>query len=123
MAPGFLTEAGPRPDFAEMFGAVELAGGYPERTRANARDSGATLWFGDLHSPGSIATHRACLDYGRSVYDVVEGRDRPSDVVAWLGSSGFKVINVAGNRESSNPGIGERVERFLVAVFRQIAGR
>jgi hypothetical protein len=28
---------------------------------------------------------------------------------------------MAGNRESSNPGIGERAERFLVAVFRQLA--
>ncbi len=40
----FMTEAGPRPEFAEMFGAVELpGGGYVERTRANARDSDATV--------------------------------------------------------------------------------
>jgi len=30
---------------------------------------------------------------------------------------GVKTLNVAGNRESSNPGIGDRVERFLAAVF------
>jgi hypothetical protein len=44
MPEGFLTEAGSRPEFAEMYGAVELAGGgYAERTRANVRDSDATV--------------------------------------------------------------------------------
>lgn len=118
---GFLTEDGPRPEFAEMYGAAELGSAeYPARTRANVRESGATIWFGDLRSPGSIATHRACLALGRSAYDVVEGRDRPSEVVAWLGTNGFRCINVAGNRESTAPGIGARVERFLIAVFRRL---
>jgi hypothetical protein len=53
MPEGFPTEAGPRPDFAEMYGAAEMpGGGYPERTRANARDSDARIWFGDPGSPG-----------------------------------------------------------------------
>jgi hypothetical protein len=53
MPEGFLTEAGPRPEFAELFGAVELpGGGYPERTRANVRNSDATVWFGNPDSPG-----------------------------------------------------------------------
>jgi hypothetical protein len=30
---------------------------------------------------------------------------------------------IAGNRESSNPGIGGRTERFLVEVFRRLAER
>ena len=30
------------------------------------------------------------------------------------------VLNVAGNRESTEPGIGERVEQFLLTVFRQM---
>jgi hypothetical protein len=32
-----------------------------------------------------------------------------------------RVLNVAGNCESKAPGSGERVERFMVAVFRQLA--
>jgi hypothetical protein len=51
---------------------------------------------------------------------VIDGLTRPSDVAAWLGTNGFKVLNVAGNRESNWPGIGEKVERFLLAVFRQL---
>jgi hypothetical protein len=33
------------------------------------------------------------------------------------------VLLVAGNRESKSPGIGDRVERFLGAVFRQLGHR
>jgi hypothetical protein len=44
-----------------------------------------------------------------------------SDVVAWLRRNPqIKRLNVAGNRESENPGIGERVERFLTVVFRRV---
>jgi hypothetical protein len=32
----------------------------------------------------------------------------------------MRVLNVAGNRESRAPGIGERAERFLCEVFRQL---
>ena len=65
MPEGFLTEAGPRPDFAGMFGAVEMpGGGYPERTRANVRDSDATIWFGDPDSPGEFGPMTGCRTRG-----------------------------------------------------------
>jgi hypothetical protein len=51
---------------------------------------------------------------------VVEGV-KPSDVVRWLEMNVFRSLNVAGNRESSNPGIGARTERFLLDVFHQLA--
>jgi hypothetical protein len=44
-----------------------------------------------------------------------------SDVVEWLRRNPqIEHLNIAGNRESKNPGIGERVERFLKAVFKQV---
>src|SRR4051794_28964361 len=68
MPANFLTEDGPRPEFAELYGAVELASvNYPARTRANARDSDATLWFGDPDSPGGRTTLDACERLGRPV--------------------------------------------------------
>jgi Circularly permutated YpsA SLOG family len=122
MPRGFRTEAGPRPDFAELYGAVEMpGGGYPERTRANARDSDATLWFGDADSPGGRTTLRACAAPGRPAFEVLEGLTRPSDVAAWIGAEEVRVLNVAGHRESTQPGIGERVERFLLEVLRRLA--
>ena len=121
MPRGFLTEAGPRPEFAEMYGAVELPTvDYPARTRRNVLEASATVWFGDLGSPGSLNTHNAALALGRSVLDVVEGV-KPSDVAAWLRSNGFGSLNVAGSRESRAPGIGERVEQFMLATLRRLA--
>jgi Circularly permutated YpsA SLOG family len=120
MPRGFLTEAGPRPEFAGLYGATELAGGYPERTRANARDSDATLWFGDPDSPGGRTTLKACEASGRDVLEVLDGFTRPSDVADWIRAEEVRVLNVAGNRESTSPGIGARVERFPVAVFRRL---
>jgi hypothetical protein len=44
-----------------------------------------------------------------------------SDVVQWFGRNPqIKCLNIAGNRESKNPGIGERVEKFLMAVFKRV---
>jgi hypothetical protein len=122
MPKGFLTEDGPRPEFAELYGAVELpTSSYPASTRQNALEASATIWFGVLNSHGSASTHRNCWANHRPVLDVVEGETTPSDVAMWIVAEGFTVLNVAGNRESSNPGIGERTERFLLAVFRRLA--
>lgn len=123
MPKGFLTEDGPRPEFAELYGAVEMpTPDYPARTRRNAFESSATIWFGSTDSAGFRTTERACLEWGRSMFRVIGGMTVPSDVVRWLEINGFKVLNVAGNRESGNPGIGEKAERFLLAVFRKLAG-
>jgi hypothetical protein len=117
MPPGFPTEDGPRPEFAELYGAVELpTADYPTRTRRNVFEASATIWLGTLDSPGYRTTERACLDWGRSMLKAVEGT-RPSEVVRWLRMNGWRSLNVAGNRESSNPGIGVRTERFLIRVF------
>ena len=46
---GFLTEDGPRPEFAELYGAMEMpTASYRARTERNVRDSDATLWFGTV---------------------------------------------------------------------------
>jgi len=46
---------------------------------------------------------------------------RPSDVTTWLVAGYFEVLNVAGNRESTSPGIGARVERFLRVALKPMA--
>ncbi len=123
MPADFMTETGPRPDFAEMLGAVEMPGvGYPERTRANARDSDATIRFGDPGSPGGRTTLRAFAGLGKPVYLVIDGLTRPSDVAAWIEAEEVLVLNVAGSRESGASGIGDRVERFLLAALGRAAG-
>jgi hypothetical protein len=122
MTRGFLTEDGPRPEFAELFGAAELASlNYPIRTRANARDSDATIWIGDPDSPGGQTTLDACERLGRPVLEVLDGFTLPSEVAAWIEAEEIRILNVAGSRESRAPGIGARAEAFLVAVFRRLS--
>lgn len=120
---GFLTEDGPRPEFAERFGAAELAtASYKSRTEENVRRSDGTLWFGSTDTPGAIATLRAAEAMGKPVLIVPPGRGvRPSDVAAWIRRTPrLAVLNIAGNRESKAPGIGEHVERFVAEVFRRL---
>jgi hypothetical protein len=74
MPRGFLTEDGPRPDFAELFGAVEMpTPDYRARTEQNVRDSDATVWFGDVTTQCARATLGACDKLSRSCLRVVPG--------------------------------------------------
>jgi hypothetical protein len=58
---GFLTEDGPRADFAEAFGAVEIrTADFRARTEQNVRAADATPWFGSADSHGAKATIAAC---------------------------------------------------------------
>jgi hypothetical protein len=50
---GFLTEEGPRLEFAELYGAVEIpTADYPAQTRRNATLADATVWFGSTDTSG-----------------------------------------------------------------------
>jgi hypothetical protein len=94
---------------------------YPERTSQNVRDSEATLWFGTTDSPGAKATLDTCLHHMRPFQRLTPGCSLTSaNIALWLTVRGVKVLNIAGNRESVNPRIGERVERFLAAVLRRL---
>lgn len=137
MPRGFLTEDGPRPEFADLYGALEhLSPTYPPRTRDNVIDSFVTLWFGDPRSPGGRLTLGYAQARGKFTY-VIEtpGSEWTPAAIARHVANAFEqqehfprslrgvgqTLNVAGNRESSAPGIGEWVERYLAEVFRLMA--
>src|SRR3954452_23149986 len=81
---GWETEDGPAPWLAD-FGLVECPEpGDKARTRANVRDSGATLWLGNHMPPGGIASLDACRAIDRPFYIAYRAVTRPSQVVAWL---------------------------------------
>jgi Circularly permutated YpsA SLOG family len=117
---GWETEDGPAPWLAD-FGLVECPeAGYPARTIANILGSDATLWFDSTDSPGGRLTVGTVRKHGKSSL-VITPDVNPSEVVESLqGNPWIRVLNIAGNRESKSPGIGERVEAFLVEVFRQL---
>lgn len=114
---GRLAEDGRIPDEYEL---VETESpDYPARTEQNVLDADATLILhrGPL-SGGTVLTLRMAERYGRPslVVDLDDGLD-PADVRSWLEGRSVETLNVAGPRESQNPGIGELAREFLVRVF------
>lgn len=120
MPRGFRAEDGSRHEFAASFGARELPeDDYPARTRANVRDSDATLLFADdPDADGSRLTQACCLELSRPCL-VLRPSDAPDPgaMAAWIAAHPIRTLNVAGSRESIAPGIGAWVERHLAEVF------
>jgi hypothetical protein len=131
----WLTENGSAPWLADEFGLrecpepdFERPPGMPHwkyygicyvaRTRWNAREADATVWFGRGDSKGFAATDRETHAAGRPLLAIVTRAITPERAVTWLEGFQVRTLNVAGNRESKSPGIGARVEAYLAEVFR-----
>lgn len=93
--------------------------GYPERTLLNVRDSDATLILtrGEL-TVGTALTLEYALNLERpnKVVDLL-GATTPENVKEWLTEEEVVVLNVAGPRESSSPGIYDEASAFLKALL------
>jgi hypothetical protein len=122
MPRGFLADDGPHPEFAGEYGATELpANGDLDRTEGNVRDSDATLWFGETTTSAAQATVGACQRLRKPCLPVYPSATfEPAHVVVWLAVNGISMLNVAGNRETDEPGIADRAERFLGQVLQQL---
>lgn len=106
---GWQTDDGADPALA-AFGLSESPfRGYRVRTRTNVRNADATVLFGRTTSPGCQVTIRACRDYAKPYVE------NPSvdELVQWLVDHHPRVVNVAGNRRRTNPGIVEHVRQVL----------
>ncbi len=130
MPKGFKTEAGCRPDFADLYGAkAHRSASYRDRTISNVGLADATVIFncGGSFSPGTKLALSASREVSQPVLIVGTLPDiwipsvDPEDVWAWIRRLGVRSLNVAGNRESSAPGIGVWVEGFMAQVFRHSA--
>ena len=91
---------------------------YASRTAKNVEESEATLvLYRDKITPGSAFTVRLCEDRGKPCLVVnLSGARTLSSAQEWL-SFGPRVLNVAGSRESSAPGIYEQAAAFLRALL------
>jgi hypothetical protein len=85
------------------------------------KDCDAALIFGDIASPGSRGLIRNCQALGKPWVHVQAGLTTPRHIAEFIRESRVSRLMVAGNRESRDPGIGERVERFVIVVFRSLA--
>lgn len=97
---------------------------YAQRTEWNVRDSDGTL---ALHcgavSGGTALTCAMASRLNRPLLacNLLEDPD-PLKVVEWLKENRVHVLNVAGPRESSNPGVYREARDFLLQVFTLLEG-
>jgi hypothetical protein len=132
MPKGFRTDDGARLDFKQLYNMKEHESfSYPPRTELNVQISGATFLFGNLHSPGTKLTQRLCFKHGKDHFFVpwVPRQAIPITDDDWFSATEpFRVwlnqyedwdtLNVAGNRERTNPGIFLACKTFLVRAFK-----
>ncbi len=90
-----------------------------QRTAWNVRDSDATLILvrGRPRGGTSLTVQRAAAE-GRPcrIVDLAANPD-PGDVSEWIRSTGIRVLNVAGPRESEAPGIHDEALALLRALL------
>jgi hypothetical protein len=126
MPKGWRTQAGPRPDMEELYGMWEHpSSAYPPRTEANVMTADATLVFGEM-SGGSLLTIRLCEQYHRPVFfQPWRSRQDDPDVdnfVAFLRREQPIILNVAGSREESQPGIFTVCQVYIIQAVETVLG-
>lgn len=121
---GWRTESGPRPYLASFGLHQSSSSGYLQRTRLNVLNSDATMIFGDAMSSGSQRTWSYCVSYSKPVIRIPWRSPEPIPSLGvfrdFLSSVGVFVLNVAGNRESKNPGIERATKDFLIAALSEV---
>jgi len=88
---------------------------YSQRTEWNVRDSEATLILtrGKKLSGGTAMTRQLAQRMGRPLLVVDPAEGGIENVRQWLGDHGVTTLNVAGPRQSQQPGIYESSKGFL----------
>lgn len=92
---------------------------YPARTRMNVRDSDATLiLYRRPMGTGTALTMRIADEMQKPLLTVCLDDGDPGRVIlAWLQEHQPGVLNVAGPRESNQPGIAAEVRQILATVM------
>lgn len=107
------TERGPDRSLLD-FGLLPTASGsYTQRTLLNIQHSDATVIFGNLESSGSKQTVEHCVRLSKPHLK----NPTPFELREFVRVNGIKTLNVAGNRESRNPGIFEQVYETMIEAF------
>ena len=119
---GYLTERGPQAELLSAFGLNEMpTDKYPPRTAANVRDADATLIVAGTLDRGSKLTAEICTRMTKPMLHIARGELDDNEALEktrfWLRRIKPRTLNVAGNRESSSPGIEVAAEAFLRRLF------
>ncbi len=105
----YMTEESSNWELKTIYGLI-AKGTYAERTLINVDSSDATVLFGDSNSAGSKLTATCCAAQRKPIIH------NPGVIAFYrfITENDVQVLNIAGNRESRNPGIEERVRAYLV---------
>jgi len=98
---------------------------YRERTEWNVRDSDGTLILarGRRLTGGTALTKDLADRYGRPVLVVdLRTEQGPDPVIAWLEKNAITTLNVAGPRESQQPGIHDLAQAFMGRLIQTLEG-
>lgn len=106
---GFTDELGINLDLRDVYGLRETKG---NRTELNAAVADCTLWFGydPRTTGGGQNTYYSCKKWGRPMF-INPGRKMMVKV-----ANEFEVINIAGNRESINSRVVQKVRDAFSAL-------
>ena len=115
---GRLAEDGAIPDVYQLRETVTEE--YSTRTRQNVIDSDGTLIIYEGKMSGGTAYTLSFARKMKRPVLAIRLEDRIAkigDVKTWLRENNVQVLNVAGPRESSRPGIGKNAGRLLLAIL------
>lgn len=98
---------------------------YGQRTDWNVRDSNGTLiLFRTQVDGGTGLTWERARSRGRPCRRVDLDQDpRTAPVMSWIRRHRIRILNVAGPRESSSPGVYDRAKAFLVTLLEERSDR
>jgi hypothetical protein len=116
---GFRTESGNKPSL-KKFGLIETTSrSYSERTKLNIIYSDGTVIFSKLNSNGSIRGKgtKLTFEFSQEKKKPVIINPTADELKKFLRKNKIKILNVAGDRKSMNPGIEKAVRKVLKEVF------
>lgn len=118
MPRGFRNELGERPWMAKMYGMREHASPlYQPRTKANVEEADVTLIFGETRSPGTKLTLSYLGGLRKPFLVNPTVQQIQDDIPMAVPDPASYVVNIAGNRESTNRGIEAYVYRLLIEAW------
>jgi len=127
---GWKTESGPAKELLQSYNLKETnSPNYVVRTGFNAYNADGTLIIcKPPTSGGSRLTRDFCINYGKPYYCYAwplgpEDFDLGVRTIAnWIFTNEIRVLNVAGNRESKNPGIQSATCRLVLQLCGAVNG-
>lgn len=118
---GFRTATGDDPRLAALGLTEHASRDYQPRTKDNVLDADGTIVIGRHSSPGSKLTIKLCAEFRKPCFllpwNSGEEVPDPTEFQAWLLRNDIQVLNVAGNGEGNNQGVGRAAVAFLVAAL------